>query len=190
MAARKRTISQRARDLAITAEMYIAGETQAAIAKRIGVSRPMITRDLKEIQRYWKENTAIDLDAYKTAELAKLDLMEAECWDAWEASKNPTTITEARDTKAGQYPGKSAMKREISSAGDPRFLDALSRCITLRSKLLGLDAPIKLDATHRETYKFSEVFTPAEWESFTKTAYEEACREREQYESTKKKGKS
>jgi hypothetical protein len=143
MAARKRTKSQRERDLVITAEMYIAGKTQAAIAKKVGVSRPQITKDLAEIQRYWRKTTTLLIDDHKAIQLAKLDRLEAECWDAWEASQQPSTVKEARDTKAGQYPGRSAMTREVSSAGDPRFLEAIGRCIERRCKILGLDSPTK-----------------------------------------------
>jgi hypothetical protein len=84
-------------------------------------------------------------------------------WDGWQKSLLPTSKRSTRSkgfTKKPdqQHGGKvqiraddvlqfEQMAREESTSGDPRFLEIVERCITSRSKLLGLLAPTKIAMT-------------------------------------------
>lgn len=120
MARPKRTNFEHERDLAKTCELYLKGKTQQEIADELGVSRSQIEYDLNQIRHRWSTQTVYNLDQYKAKELAKLDALEREHWQAWEASED-----------------------------DPRFLDGVLKCIERRAKLLGLDGPAKVSVDWR-----------------------------------------
>lgn len=136
--------------------MYLKGSTQAEIAKAIGVSRVQITQDLKEVRAWWKDRTAFDLDEFKAEQLAKLDNLERELWQAWDESKKPTISSTVSDTTAGANPGRTRSRKEITSAGDPRFLAQIQDCIDQRCKILGLYAPTKLQGSFEHDHHFTD----------------------------------
>lgn len=159
MAAPKRTRIQREKDLLRTAELYLKGWPQYEIAKELKVSQPQIAYDIKDLIGRWKEKAAMNIDERKAEELAKVDRLEAEYWKGWEDSRKATKVTNAQTTTAGAKPGNTISKKEITSAGDPRFLAGIAQCIEQRCKILGLHAPTKLQGsfTHDHEYTDKEV---------------------------------
>ncbi len=85
----KRKPTQRDKDLQITAELYLAGRNQYEIAEIIGVSQGTISNDLKAIRVMWRERAVIAFSERKAEELARLDKLEREYWQAWERSIKP-----------------------------------------------------------------------------------------------------
>lgn len=122
MAAKTRTKIQIEDDRRQIAGLYLRGKQQQAIADELGMTRQMVGYDLKAIQKRWREDTSRDLDADKIRELAKLDELERTYWKAWE------------DSSMG------------NRQGHPAFLRGVLDCVDRRCKLLGLDAPAKVDA--------------------------------------------
>ena len=114
----------------------------------------MISYDLKKIQETWRESALIDIDEAKARELAKVDRLEREYWDAWERScEDAETIRqEGRPPEEGEK-GKpeKVVKTSKGQAGDPRFLAGVQWCIERRCKIIGVDAPTehKLSGTIR-----------------------------------------
>lgn len=141
--ANKRTTFQLEKDRNETTTLYLEGKTQEFIAEIMGVSRTQITYDLKVIQKRWREQTTVDLDESKAIELARIDNLERVSWMAWERSKEDKETT---FTKRGEKGDREASIRREGQSGNPAFLDRISWCIDRRCKLLGLDAPVKLDA--------------------------------------------
>lgn len=133
--------------------LYLRGWTQKQIAAEVGVTQGMISNDLKEIQRRWREETAFNLDEAKGKELARLDELERECWAAWEQSKSERT--KARQETGGKGKDgkatvtKASMEKEQRD-GNPAFLQAVLSCIDRRCRLLGLDAPTKSELTGKD----------------------------------------
>jgi hypothetical protein len=139
MAAPKRTPKQIARDRKLIADLYLNKHLlQAEIAAQLNarpevdytLSQRMISYDLQKLEERWIESGLMDLNAAKGRELARIDRLECEYWDAWEAVK-PTNRTA------------------------PRYLEGIMSCIERRCKLLGLDAPNKVaptDPTGTEEY--------------------------------------
>ena len=141
----KRTPRQREADLLKVVELYVKGWSQSKIGKHLGFSQVTISNDLKLIHKRWKENTTLDLDDYKHKELAKLDRLEVEYWDAWEKSKEDSKVMTQRDGMTPTGPTSSKEMRQQEETGDPRYLDGVLKCVDRRSKLLGLDAPVKTE---------------------------------------------
>ena len=150
MAAPKRTAFQIERDRRDIADMYLQGWTQARIAGHLGddedreytLSQQMISYDLKKLQEAWQASALVDIDAAKAQELAKVDRLEREYWDAWERSCAPA-ITTRQEGKAIEGGVERIVSTSVARNGDPRFLQGVQWCIERRCKILGIDAPEK-----------------------------------------------
>jgi predicted transcriptional regulator len=139
----KRHPTQVERDRREISRMYLSGITQAVIADRLGIDQSTVSRDLKILQQEWQVARINDIDERKRQELAKIDNLELEYWDAWRRSQNDKETVIAR-VKAGE---KETTERREGQAGDPRFLDGVQWCINKRCELLGLNAPKGVDLT-------------------------------------------
>ena len=135
--------ARREKRRAMVAELYVKGWTQAAIAERLGVTQPAISKYLKLIRERWRESQVRDFDEAVARELEKMDRVEREAWEAWERSKQPQESTTVTDG----HGGKRAQKRVQHQYGDPRYLDQIQKCIGSRRALLGLDAPERVSLT-------------------------------------------
>jgi len=136
----RRDKAQIERDRREIARLYLRGEYQSEIAKRLDISQPTVSNDLKVIQEQWKVDRVDDINERKNIELAKIDALEIEYWSAWtESQKN-------EETKKAVKIGDKQVKQEMISkgqSGNPAFLRGVEWCINKRCDLLGLDAPKK-----------------------------------------------
>lgn len=156
MAARRRTPDQRERDLDELSRRRTRGESLWTIAQAMGISKQQVYYDLSEVRRRWRADATRSFDDAVAAELAKIDVLEATYWEAWLASKAPreTSTTESTELPPG-VGGVAA--RQIRRArlqrqerdGAAAFLAGVQWCIERRCKLLGLDAPARIDITER-----------------------------------------
>jgi hypothetical protein len=79
------------------AALYLEGCTQTEISRIVGVNQATVSRDLALARREWRTNVLRDFTERQAEELAKLALLEAEAWSAWERSKRSVeTLTSAR----------------------------------------------------------------------------------------------
>jgi hypothetical protein len=122
------------------AHLYLKGEMQTQIAQRLGVDQSMISLDLKALRAAWLQSALRDWDALKSIELAKIDLVELEAWQAWERSKQPREVIVSEVTEGRSRRGT---RRVEGQAGDPRYLAEVQKCIAKRCEILGLNAPQK-----------------------------------------------
>jgi hypothetical protein len=129
MAARTRTEDEILRDRAEIARRYLQGETQAAIAATLSVSREQVKYDLGEIRKEWLSSSIRDFDEAKAAELAKIDHLESIAWDAWFRSGGSHTILTEKAVAirpANWNPNSATQKRtrradiELEDDDDPR----------------------------------------------------------------------
>ena len=137
----KRTEFEREANLVEIKDAYLRGDTQMAIAERLGLSQGQISRDLAKIQRRWRESSLVDINEAKQRELERIDVLEREYWQAWENSKGEQQRSTA--SKTGDQSRAQIVKYE--SAGDPRFLAGVQWCVEQRCKILGLLAAVKSD---------------------------------------------
>lgn len=143
----RRTAAQRERDLATTADLYCRGWTQQAIADEIHVERSIISDDIKAILKRWRESAILDFNDAVCDELARVRHLEAVAWDDYYASGGEETTTTVESTTEGSYAGsRRTGQRKRTRMRDPRFLTTVQWCIERRCKLLGLDAPERLEA--------------------------------------------
>ena len=151
----KRTDAQRERDMAEIARRYLRGETQAQIARAVGITQQQVSYDLKRIRQKWKEETVFDFEEAIIEQLKRIDALESEYWQQYERSKLGRTkeivaITGKRrpgDKKDEAPQPDRVTKTNITedTPGDPRYLAGVQWCIQERSKLLGLYAPQEIN---------------------------------------------
>jgi len=118
--------------------LYAQGQTLREIGKAVGRHEATICRDLEKIRCQWLESSIRDFDQAKADELAKIDNLEREHWEAWARSRKDKQSRTVEDSDKG---GSKRSVREEGQTGDPRFLDGVLKCIERRCKLLGIDAP-------------------------------------------------
>ena len=137
------------------AEMYLRGQPQSAIANVVGVKQAAISKDLQYLRREWLKSSVELIDQRKAIELAKIDKLEMEYWDAWERSRLPaeTEITEqvgAKGRRKSTDPDEEQTivplrlrkyKRVEGQSGNPAFLAGVQWCIEKRCAIFGLNAP-------------------------------------------------
>lgn len=136
---KKVEMADRRRDVAA---LYLAGKVQTEIAAELGVNQATVSRDLTALQKMWAEQALRDLTEAKAEQLAKIDRLEREYWEAWKASQGEQTATSKKLTREGQKEKAEASTRVAVEPGDPRFLDGVQWCIEQRCKILGINAAI------------------------------------------------
>lgn len=161
----KRTKDQREFDLVFCSNLFLRGYTYREISERLNeenarrgvgytITTQMVYWDMQHLLIEWKRERMENIDDYVTQELRKLDKMEVELWEAWERSKTGKTREKNRqnakprkvleDGDNPEYYGYEETTTE-TSAGNPRFLDLLLNVQQRRAKMLGFDAPIKVE---------------------------------------------
>lgn len=150
---RRRDAAEIARDRRRAADLYLQGWLQADIAADLGIDQSTISRDLKALQSEWLESALINFNEAKAQELAKVDRLEREYWEAWARScEDAETVRQEGSRKGKGTSGKlppvdKIVKTSKGQAGDPRFLQGVQWCIDKRCKILGIDAPQKIAPT-------------------------------------------
>ena len=144
---RKKEITARRRKIA---DLYLKGYTQEDISIKVGCSRPQVSNDLRKLHAIWLAESINDIEKLKMKELAKLDKLEQTYWEAWDK-----TITDfqqksvkAKGKKGSEKPEYQEQSvKDMISMGNPLYLSGIERCIELRCKILGVNAPIKVAST-------------------------------------------
>jgi len=143
---KRRSAAQIARDRRRMADLYLQGWLQADIAVEVGVSDATVSRDLKALQSEWLASALVDFNEAKAQELAKVDRLEREYWQAWRRScENAESVTQEGTAKTVD----KVKKTSKGQAGDPRFLQGVQWCIERRCKILGVDAPTEIKHSGR-----------------------------------------
>lgn len=140
MNARRRAKSEQA--AALVADLYVHGKPIAEIASTLKVSRGAISRAMVRMREIWKAKLEVGSEVVKSEQLAKLDKMEAEAWDAWQRSKRESEerIREKNYSQKNGPGHKNAIKK-ANRDGDPRYLEIVLKVVQKRMELLGLLKP-------------------------------------------------
>jgi hypothetical protein len=150
MSAVRRTKEQRENDLEIIAKLFIQKRTHEEIAAHLRANRPyrvsrhIVSYDLGEIMERWRTTALNSVQAWKMEQLARLNVLEREAWDAWERSQKDRS---SKSQSVGPDGARHTNVRLDQSDGDPRFLAVVFQCIEYRCRILGLDAPRRQEIT-------------------------------------------
>jgi predicted transcriptional regulator len=123
MAAPTRTRAQREADLAEISRLYCTGWRQVDIADRLGIAQQQVSYDLKAIFADWRKQRDENITEWTNAELAKINALELEYWEAWRRSCEDRTrvVKGARVTpgKAGKQTATNATTMTETLLGNP-----------------------------------------------------------------------
>ena len=125
-------------------KMYLSGMAQFEISNETDISQQQISSDLKVLRKEWINSALIDFNEARSKELAKIDNLEIEYWDAWKKSKEDY---EKSKRKYQDKQLKELNKEDVIMTGDPRFLEGVRWCITKRCEIFGFNAVNKYDFT-------------------------------------------
>ena len=112
---------------------------------------------LARVRKRWADARLFSFTEELNKQLDRLDLIEEECWAAWERSKQPKTIRKQTGKHKGapvldtegkvQFDNAGFVVREQSDQGyslseetkpgDPAFLDRISWCVAERNRMCG-----------------------------------------------------
>lgn len=124
--------------------LYRAGWTQANIAERLQVTEQTVQRDIAVVRERWKQAGIHDLNERKAAELERIDWAEREAQRGWTRSlRDEVTVTQE---EGGENGGRTITRRR-GQAGNPAFLQTVLKCVDQRCRILGLNAPERIDVT-------------------------------------------
>lgn len=143
-----RSVSEQERDSIMVSRLYLEGKLQAEIAYECKISQPTVSRIIKELITEWQVERVYNINESKARELAKIDRLELEYWNAWRRSQEDAVV----NTKGTTSTGSIDTTRTEGQAGDPRFLDGIMKCIDRRCAILGVDAPKKIEGEGTPIY--------------------------------------
>ncbi len=154
-----RTKAQAERDRLQVSRMYNEGYIQFEISQKLGISQATVSRDIAFLIAQWQKDGLKNIDEQRTRELMRINKLEREYWEAWEASKAGKKVTHSKDVHEIDRSRQEIGERLEEIPGDPRYLAGVQWCISERCKLLGLNAPehLKVDST----VTFAEVLQKA-----------------------------
>jgi hypothetical protein len=154
----KRTRAQYDRDVLFCSNLFLRGYTYREIAEELNkvnaengsnytITAQAIFIDIKNLLIDWKRERMDNIDDYITQELRKLDKIEVELWCAWEKSKKEKSKSKMRKLSGRNDKVYCTNVEEATETtpGNPKFLDLLLNVQQRRAKMLGFDAPIKID---------------------------------------------
>jgi DNA-binding CsgD family transcriptional regulator len=151
-----RTKTQVLADRERVAALYLKGMTMVKIGDELGISTATVHRDLKAIQELWLRSSLLSFDAIKARELARIDEIEKEAWEAWKVSRGQHQRTQTKrvvgqdqPTRTNPTPRELPIKTEANVTrvdardGNPEFLRTMQWAVEQRCKIFGLYAPLK-----------------------------------------------
>jgi hypothetical protein len=156
--------------------LYLEGRQLAEISLITGLARDKVIEELSLIRAGWREKYNQEYTERLNDQLAKLDLLEARSWEAWERSTNGTVTTNSKQERVvvnkgtKESPKFVAQMREtekstrvVSSAGNPKFLQIVYQCVEMRLRLMGaLDGTVTNPATQVQISWESMYLQPGE----------------------------
>lgn len=112
-------------------------------------SRSAVDKAISEAISQWQTDKAAFIDHQKAIELAKINNLENEYWEAWRRScKHQQTINrektpvkkEADDQSKTVFSISKITDSKRKTTGDSKFLEGVQWCVEMRCKILGIEA--------------------------------------------------
>jgi transcriptional regulator with XRE-family HTH domain len=131
-------------------QLSAQGKGQTEIAAALGVSQSAVSQILKRVSLRVQGEMTGAIAQTKAQQCARLDHVYSQAMTAWDESRKPRSLSRRRrrtTAATGQPLEEETINQAESSAGDPQFLLAALAALAGKRKLLGLDAPKKIDRT-------------------------------------------
>lgn len=145
----------------IIADVFLFnGNAHKAIAEiekqlQVSVSYQLIYYYLRQIKKDWSAKTQKSVEEIKAKELAKIDKLESEAISEWQRSKSKSTTVTTFSSSQGDSGTSTTTTKIEERIGETALLNTLIKLAERRSKLLGLDAPIKQDLKQDQTLQIN-----------------------------------
>lgn len=92
---RSRKANEQARDAKNIGAMYLRGMEQRAIAEKVGLDQPRVSRTISTLRQEWLESAKGDV-ATKTAEIvARFEQIYSDAYEAWQSRSTPGHLRNA-----------------------------------------------------------------------------------------------
>lgn len=149
----KRSAQEKMADRAKIAELYVTRHTALQITAAVNEGKPperqislsMVNKEIEGLRKGWRERNKESIDQHFTENLELIDTVISEAYSEWLRSKQDYKLQQLRSSTSGS--GNEAVDKfqaAESKTGDPRYLSIILQAIERKSKLLGLDAPVRL----------------------------------------------
>lgn len=149
------------------AKLYLQGNTYRKIGEIMGLPKSTVLDYINIAREMWRDDSIHSIELHKRQEIARLDDLISEYWQGYQRSigtvqkrvrekkvvpKSSKTVGEDGQLyEGGVLETIHAKVYEEDRAGDPRFLDGIARCMQLRSRILGIEEPLKTENKHDHT---------------------------------------
>lgn len=141
----RRTGEERAIHVLDSVRLYVRGMDVPQIAALHGVSPATVSQEIRTAKITWKDQAYMDFDERISEELAKIAEVETNAWIGWEESRLDKVVETTERLKAEDGTRIKTTTRREGQSGNPQFLNIALAAQERRQKLLGLDAPIKIN---------------------------------------------
>lgn len=155
----RRSGTERAIQLFDSVRLYLRGMDIPQIAALHQVSVSTVAQEIKLAKTTWREQAYMSFDERLSEELAKIAEVEAAAWIGWEDSRQDKVVEITETTRAADGSKTKVVTRREGQSGNPTFLQTALAAQDRRAKLLGLEAPIKINAiVEEEAKKYAEAY--------------------------------
>mgnify|MGYP001578780102 CR=1 FL=1 len=142
--------------------LYLEHKTYAEICNQLKITAATVKNTINLLLKEWQKNDLKKFQSWRWAELERINKLEAEMWEAWEASKmKPKKMTMNAVSGRIQRDGNgniistdvipTSKRQEVTEeerfSGDLAYWDRIRMCSKDRRELLGLDMPKKIVET-------------------------------------------
>lgn len=129
-------------------QMRMTGHTYESIAKELGITFGGVRNILKRLHKRYRDANMDDVEACRLEQIGELTNIAKEAYAAWERSKGQKiTIKKRARSKDGRMLPGEASEEKYESDGDTRYLQIYLKAKEDLRKIMGADAPSKLEHT-------------------------------------------
>src|SRR4051794_10534234 len=121
------------------AKHYLKGLPISQICVEVRATFAQVNSDLGVLRERWMAASAATFNLAKSRELAKIDNLEREYWEAWDRSTGARTETTTSKVDSTGKVRLLASQKVRQSDGNPQFLQGVQWCIDKRCRVMGLD---------------------------------------------------
>jgi len=119
--------------------------TQERIAQELGLERSTISKMLKRLNERAMKTITDEILAEKAQHIRQLKEIADEAFQAWERSKETRKGVVKKSRTGGMTRGEETTTSVQDQDGDPRYLETAMKALNDIRKILGLDAPEKIE---------------------------------------------